>query len=83
MIYALAHDQTVADDYFAAMQRIEQRLEITPPESPEEEHEAVNVPERTQMLGWIEQLAQPELSAEARMRIAAQLLRLMTPHIAA
>jgi site-specific recombinase XerD len=38
MIYARAHDQTVAEDYFAAMQRVEQRLEIIPapgePESP-------------------------------------------------
>jgi site-specific recombinase XerD len=30
MIYAKAHDQTVADDYYAAMGRIEQRLEIVP-----------------------------------------------------
>lgn len=32
IIYAKAHDQTVADDYFAAMQRVEQRLEIVPSE---------------------------------------------------
>ena len=30
MIYARAHDQTVAEDYFAAMERVEQRLEIVP-----------------------------------------------------
>jgi hypothetical protein len=33
MVYARVHDQTVADDYFAAMQRVEQRLEISLPES--------------------------------------------------
>ncbi len=30
MIYARAHDQNVAEDYFAAMQRVEQRLAIVP-----------------------------------------------------
>jgi integrase len=28
MIYARAHDQTVAEDYFTAMQRVEERLDI-------------------------------------------------------
>ena len=28
MIYARAHDQTVADDYFAAMEKVEQRMQI-------------------------------------------------------
>ena len=37
MIYARAHDQTVADDYFAAMRRIEQRLDISPAPEPEPE----------------------------------------------
>jgi hypothetical protein len=30
MIYARAHDQSVAEDYFTAMARVEQRLEIVP-----------------------------------------------------
>jgi hypothetical protein len=30
MIYARAHDQTVAEDYFAAMQRVEERMNILP-----------------------------------------------------
>lgn len=36
MIYARAHDKTVEEDYFAAMQRIEQRLELAgkPKEEP-------------------------------------------------
>jgi len=29
MVYARAHDQTVAEDYFAAMERVEQRLDIS------------------------------------------------------
>jgi site-specific recombinase XerD len=31
MVYARVHDQTVAEDYYAAMERVEQRLEISPP----------------------------------------------------
>jgi site-specific recombinase XerD len=30
MIYARAHDRTVAEDYFAAMSKVEQRLEMIP-----------------------------------------------------
>ena len=28
MIYARVHDQTVVDDYYAAMQKVEQRLDL-------------------------------------------------------
>jgi len=34
--YARAHDQTVADDYFAAAQRVELRLDVAPAEPPVE-----------------------------------------------
>ena len=71
MIYARAHDQTVADDYFAAMQRVEKRLEIAPQESKEDEN--VREPQQAQMLVWVEQLAQPELCFPARLEIVAQL----------
>ena len=78
MIYARAHDQAVADDYFAAMQRIEQRLEIVPPESTKgQKYEIVKVKARTQVLGWVEQLARPELYFEERLGIAAQVRELL------
>jgi site-specific recombinase XerD len=48
MIYARAHDQTVAEDYFAAMERVEQRLEIVPESKQETKDEVVKVQERTQ-----------------------------------
>ncbi len=77
MIYARVHDQTVADDYFAAMRYIEQRLDIVPVGSGEEEkYEIVKVPERTQVLMWVEQLAQPELGLEDRLSVVAQLREL-------
>jgi integrase len=70
MIYAKAHDQTVADDYYAAMGRIEQRLEIVPlePETPPEPE-----PRNSELLSLTEQLAQPELSLDMRLLLVAQM----------
>jgi hypothetical protein len=76
MIYARAHDQTVAEDYFAAMQRVEQRLEIAPPAKIGEElanSEVVKVQETTRIFRLIEQLELPELGFEDRLGIASQL----------
>jgi hypothetical protein len=70
MIYARAHDQTVADDYFAAMQRIEQRLEIIQ----EPKHEANDEVVKVQELRYLfEQLETPELRLEQRLSIMVQL----------
>jgi len=74
MIYARAYDQTVADDYFQAMQRVEQRLEIVP--SKQEEDEVVNVPvvqDNARLLLWVERLALPELCHEERLEIVNAL----------
>lgn len=73
MIYARAHDQTVADDYFNAMQRVEQRLNVLPPPKEEPPAEIVQEPEYTQLLVWVERLALPELCQKERIEIAAQL----------
>jgi site-specific recombinase XerD len=75
MIYARAYDQTVADDYFAAMSRVEQRMEIAPAPKPEpvNAYEVVKVPEPFQMLAWLEQLALPELPSDQRLEIAGSL----------
>lgn len=74
MIYARAHDQTVADDYFAAMERVEQRLDIVPETVSNDE--VVKVQEHAQLLVFAEQLAQPELSFSERLNIADQLREL-------
>jgi integrase/recombinase XerD len=63
MVYARAHDQTVAKDYFEAMSRVEQRLEIVPKE--EERGQ--------QVLGWVEKLTLPELAYGERLEIAEGL----------
>ena len=83
MIYARAHDQTVADDYFAAMQRVEQRLELpsAPKEDPKTKEtmdpEIVGEPEYAQVLIWVEQLAQPKLRRSERLEVATQLRQLL------
>ncbi len=71
LTYARAHDQTVADDYFSAMKRVEQRLDLFV--QPEEKDEPVSEDERGQILALTEKLVEPELSAEARLVIAAQI----------
>ena len=76
MLYARAHDQTVADDYFNAMQRVELRLDVAPAEPEAEEIPNTDAaPEHTQVFIWLEQLAQPELDFPARLEIAAGLRR--------
>lgn len=87
LIYARAHDQTVADDYFTAMQRVEQRLEIVPPESKQETRvgttdEIDKEPKTTQLLVWVERLALPELCQRERLEIAEQLKHALSPAFA-
>lgn len=71
LTYARAHDQTVKDDYFRAMSSVEKRLDLL--DEPEEQEEPVSEDERGQILALTEKLAEPELSAEARLVIAAQI----------
>ncbi len=76
MIYARAHDQTVAEDYFAAMQRVEERLEILPEPKQKKEDEVVKVQEPEKLIQLIEQLELPELCFEERLDITSQLREL-------
>jgi site-specific recombinase XerD len=73
MIYARAHDQTVAEDYFAAMERVEQRLEIVPEPRQKTDDEVVKVQEPVKVLQLIEQLELPELCLEKRLDLTLQL----------
>jgi hypothetical protein len=91
MIYAKVHDRTVADDYFAAMEVVEQRLDVSASDEasplnprgapPEEETpaEPVSETERGQLLVIAEQLAEPELSPEVRLALVTQLLLVLAP----
>jgi len=82
MIYARAHDQNVAEDYFAAMQRVEQRLDIAPEEKQETSDEVVNVLPIAQLLFWVERLALPELCQQERLEIADSLKQALSLNIA-
>jgi integrase len=51
MIYARVHDRTVAEDYYAAMEVVEKRLELTPLEVEDVTQPPVNDNDRAQLLG--------------------------------
>jgi hypothetical protein len=79
MIYARDHDQTVAEDYFTAMQRVEHRLEIVPAEQKQVDG-VVKVQsllrdswEHGPVFQLLERLEIPELCFEERFGIASQL----------
>jgi site-specific recombinase XerD len=75
MVYARAHDQTVEADYFAAMSRVEQRLQVTP--EPETPTGAVTEDEKTQILAIAKQLAAPEAEPETRISLFEQMRALL------
>jgi hypothetical protein len=77
MIYARAHDQTVAEDYFAAMQRVEERLEILPEDKQNSEDEVVKVLEPEKLVQLIKRLEIPELCYQERLVITFQLRGLL------
>ena len=81
MIYARAHDQTVADDYFAAMERVEQRLQIGP--APEAKPPPISEQDRAEIIQLAEQLAAPETTPEERVRLLGRLRCLLSPQTAA
>ena len=71
MIYAHAHDRTVAKHYFTAMEKVEHEPNIIPElqELPSQKSK------QTELLGLIERLEQPELDVEERLEITAQIRR--------
>jgi hypothetical protein len=79
MIYARAHDHIVAEAYFHAMQRVEQRLDIVPGEQ-KQVGEVVKVQsllsdwwEHVPVFQLIKRLEPPELCFEERFGLANQL----------
>jgi integrase/recombinase XerD len=75
MVYARAYDQTVEADYYAAMSRIEQRLELVGGLA--DIPEPVSEGERSQLRTLAGQLFAPELSYKLRLEIAAQMCGLL------
>jgi integrase/recombinase XerC len=80
MIYARVHDQTVAEDYYAAMDRVEQRLQITPPATEADDSrdgEALDDREREQLLDLTDQLADPDLNPEDRIELVERMRQVL------
>ena len=68
MIYARVHDQTVEADYFTAIGRVEQRLQVGPePEKAEES--PVSEEDRVEILTLAEEMANPEAEPEKRQSL--------------
>jgi site-specific recombinase XerD len=77
LIYARVHDQTVADDYYAAMQRIEKSLEITAKSGAKDEvvkeQTSLDLFTHAQLLNLIDQLAVPQLEVDMRLELINQM----------
>ncbi len=75
LIYARVHDRTVAEDYYAAMARIEKGSDLSG--KTEDFEHARSLPDQAQLLALVNQLAEPRVEAEARLQLVAQLRHLL------
>jgi hypothetical protein len=75
MVYARVHDQTVAEDYYAAMSQVEKRLDLLGIQ--EGASAPINENERTQLLELTTQLEQLELSFDTRLTLVAQMRQVL------
>jgi site-specific recombinase XerD len=78
MVYARVHDHTVAEDYYAAMARIENRLALAT--------ETGETDERAYLLELADRLAEPQLDLDTRLDLVAQMRLVLngpTPELAA
>ncbi len=77
LIYARVHDETVATDYYAAMARIENSLEI--PAKSNAQDEVVKEPvsldlfTHAHLLNLIDQLAAPHLETDLRLNLVERM----------
>ena len=72
-IYVRAHDRTVAEDYYAAMERIEQRLDVGMPTEPNHAEVPVKDSERARLLELAARLGEPELGVEIRLNLVERM----------
>jgi len=80
MIYARVRDRTVAEDYYAAMGRVEQRLQIGVLPGPPDEAgggESLNDGERERLLDLAEQLRKPDLCPEVWIGLVDRICRML------
>jgi site-specific recombinase XerD len=77
MIYARIHDRTVAEDYYAAMARIEQDLNLIGP-SPTNGRGRISPEERSCLLALISRLVEPHLDQAIYLNLVEQISRLLS-----
>ena len=75
MIYARVHDQTVAEDYYAAMSQVEKRLELSK-DPPVVLKNPVQI-ERDQLIQFVDLLARPKLNHSTRLEIVAKMRQIL------
>jgi hypothetical protein len=81
MIYARVHDQTVADDFFAAMGRVEERLASVRTQANNDKTAADALPISVQDQSLLQQIAleltQPTLADQRRLELAGAIRTLL------
>ena len=75
LTYARVHDQTVANGYYAAMQEVEQRMQMLndppPPDFP------ASGDDRQALLSIVEQLAAPKLDTGDRLELVLRMRQVL------
>ena len=80
MNYARVHDRTVAEDHYAAMEHVEQRMGMAP-QAEDPVGPAVNHSERAQLLALARRLAEPELGMASRLDLVGQVCRVLNHRV--
>jgi hypothetical protein len=73
----MVYDRTVAEDYYAAMEVVEKRLEAISPKKGEDADLPVNGDERAHLLELATQLAEPNLSIGTRLDLVDQMCQVL------
>jgi hypothetical protein len=76
MIYARVHDRTVAEDYYAAMEQVEKRMDMAR-QAEDSVGPTVNESERAQLLALATRLAEPELGVGSRLDLVDQMCQVL------
>lgn len=71
LIYARVHDQTVAKDFFSAMDQIEQRISFFEEEEPIEEN--IENPQKAVLLSLVERLSGDWVSQSIRLEVVGEI----------
>ncbi len=82
MIYARVHDRTVAEDYYAAMARVEKQVDLAA--GTNDTHGSLPVDNdfpRAQLLDLLARLAAPELACEARLSLVERMRCALNGHL--